>query len=319
MIVDGGLLMEEFRENYINPFTDFGFKKIFGQEYNKDLLLDFLNTILLRGNDPIKEIKYKPTEQYTFTIEDRKSVFDIFCESESGERFIVEMQKNKQTHFLDRTLYYSTLPIIDQAQKGAEWDYKLSAVYVVAVMDFNLNMDGVHDGCLHHVKLVELESNKVFHDKLTFVYLEMPKFTKTLDELEDNVDKWLFVLKNISKLQELPEKLQNRIFEKLFKVAEIAKYTHDEWIAYQMSLKDYRDNKAAIQTAIEDGRKEGRDEERKLQEAKIKALEENHSKELQKKDSMLKEKDSMLQQMANMLLEQGLTKEQIFDKTGIKL
>lgn len=254
--------MEEFKEKYINPFTDFGFKKIFGQEYNKDLLLDFLNTILLRENDPIKEIKYKPTEQYTFTIEDRKSVFDIFCESESGERFIVEMQKNKQTYFLDRTLYYSTLPIIDQAQKGVEWDYKLSAVYVVAVMDFNLNLDGIHDGCLHHVKLVELESNKVFHDKLTFVYLEMPKFKKSLEELESNEDKWLYVLKNISKLQNLPEKLQNKIFEKLFKVAEIAKYTHEEWLAYQLSLKDYRDNKAALKTAIEEGRKEGRKEER---------------------------------------------------------
>ena len=311
--------MKEFREKYINPFTDFGFKKIFGQEYNKDLLLDFLNTILLRANDPIKDIKYKPTEQYTFTIEDRKSVFDIFCESESGERFIVEMQKNKQTHFLDRTLYYSTLPIIDQAQNGAEWDYKLSAVYVVAVMDFNLDMDGVHDGCLHHVKLVELESNKVFHDKLTFVYLEMPKFTKKLEELDDNIDKWLYVLKNISKLQDLPEKLQNRIFEKLFKVAEIAKYTHDEWIAYQLSLKDYRDNKAAIQTAIEDGRKE----ERKIQEAKIKQIEEKHDKELQEKENKhkkeLQEKDSMLQELANMLLEQGFTKEQILTKTGVKL
>ena len=255
--------MEEFKEKYINPFTDFGFKKIFGQEYNKDLLLDFLNTILLRENDPIKEIKYKPTEQYTFTIEDRKSVFDIFCESESGERFIVEMQKNKQTYFLDRTLYYSTLPIIDQAQKGVEWDYKLSAVYVIAVMDFNLNLDGIHDGCLHHVKLVELESNKVFHDKLTFVYLEMPKFKKSLEELESNEDKWLYVLKNISKLQNLPEKLQNKIFEKLFKVAEIAKYTHEEWLAYQLSLKDYRDNKAALKTAIEEGREEGRKEGRK--------------------------------------------------------
>ena len=307
--------MDEFREKYINPFTDFGFKKIFGQEYNKDLLLDFLNTILLRANDPIKDIKYKPTEQYTFTIEDRKSVFDIFCESESGERFIVEMQKNKQTHFLDRTLYYSTLPIIDQAQKGAEWDYKLSAVYVVAVMDFNLNMDGVHDGCLHHVKLVELESNKVFHDKLTFVYLEMPKFTKKLEELDDNIDKWLYVLKNISKLQELPEKLQNRIFEKLFKVAEIAKYTHDEWIAYQLSLKDYRDNKAAIQTAIEDGKKE----ERKIQEAKIKQLEDKHSKEIQEKDSMIQEKENKLKQVALELLKSGMSKEQVFNMTGIEL
>ena len=314
--------MEEFVEKYINPFTDFGFKKIFGQEYNKDLLLDFLNTILLRGNDPIKEIKYKPTEQYTFTLEDRKSVFDIFCESESGERFIVEMQKNKQTHFLDRTVYYSTLPIIDQAQKGVEWDYKLSAVYVVAVMDFNLNIDGIHDGCLHHVKLVELESNKVFHDKLTFVYIEMPKFIKKLEELENNIDKWLFVLKNISNLQELPDKLRNRIFEKLFKVAEIAKYTHEEWMAYQMSLKDYRDNRAAIKTAIEEGRKE----ERKIQEAKIKQIEENHNKELkeknnmiQEKDNMLQEKDNKLQQLAQLLLKQGFTKEQILEQTGVKL
>ena len=307
--------MEEFVEKYINPFTDFGFKKIFGQEYNKDLLLDFLNTILLRDDDPIKDIKYKPTEQYTFSLEDRKSVFDIFCESESGERFIVEMQKNKQTHFLDRTLYYSTLPIIDQAQKGVEWDYKLSAVYVVAVMDFNLNLDGIHEGCLHHVKLVELESNKVFHDKLTFVYIEMPKFVKKLEELEDNIDKWLYVLKNISRLQELPDKLRNRIFEKLFKVAEIAKYTHEEWMAYQISLKDYRDNRAAIKTAIEEGRKE----ERKIQEEKIKKIEEKHIEELQKKDSMIQQKDNKLQQLTQLLLDQGFTREQIQEETNIKL
>ena len=252
----------EFKEKYINPFTDFGFKKIFGQEYNKDLLLDFLNSILKRDNDPIKDIKYKPTEQYTFTIEDRNSIFDIFCESESGERFIVEMQKNKQTYFLDRTLYYSTLPIVDQAQKGAEWDYKLSAVYVVAVMEFNLNLDGISDQCLHHVKLVELESNKVFYDKLTFVYIEMPRFVKKLEELEDNIDKWLYVLKNISRLQELPQKLQNRIFEKLFRVAEIAKYSHEEWLEYQLSLTSYRDNKAALDYAKEEGRIEGRIEGR---------------------------------------------------------
>ena len=248
----------EFREKYINPFTDFGFKKIFGQEYNKDLLLDFLNSILKRNNDPIKDIKYKPTEQYTFTIEDRKSIFDIFCESELGERFIVEMQKNKQTYFPDRTLYYSTLPIVDQAQKGAEWDYKLSAVYVVAVMDFNLNLDGISDQCLHHVKLVELESNKVFYDKLTFVYIEIPRFVKKLEELEDNLDKWLYVLKNISQLQDLPQKLQNRIFEKLFRVAEIAKYSHEEWLEYQLSLTAYRDNKAALDCAKEESRIEGK-------------------------------------------------------------
>ena len=252
--------MKEFREKYINPFTDFGFKKIFGQEYNKDLLIDFLNSILEREKDPIIDITYGSQEKLPPTKDDRKSVVDIYCESQDGNKFIVEMQKNIQTYIKDRALFYASYPIINQAQKGDDWDYRLSAVYIVAIMDFNFPENEASDSVLHHVKLVELENNKVFYDKLAFVYAEMPKFNKTIEELDTNIDKWLYVLKNISKLQELPEKLRNKIFMKFFDQAEIANYTKEEYWAYQESLKIYRDNKAVLKTAIEEGRKEGRKE-----------------------------------------------------------
>ena len=157
-------------------------------------------------------------------------------------------------------MFYASYPIINQAQKGDDWDYRLSAVYIVAIMDFNFPENEASDSVLHHVKLVELENNKVFYDKLAFVYAEMPKFNKTIEELDTNIDKWLYVLKNISKLQELPEKLRNKIFMKFFDQAEIANYTKEEYWAYQESLKIYRDNKAVLKTAIEEGRKEGRKE-----------------------------------------------------------
>ena len=123
---------------------------------------------------------------------------------------------------------------------------------------------------------MELENNKVFYEKLTFVYAEMPKFRKTIDELVDNTDRWLFVLKNLSRLQKYPEKLQSKIFQKLFNEAEIAKYSMDDFMAYQNSLNDYRNNKASIETARAEGRAEvrieGQDEGMDIFAALIKVL-----------------------------------------------
>lgn len=268
--------MVEFQEKYINPFTDFGFKRIFGQEYNKDLLIDFLNSILNRENDPILNIMYGNTEQLPITNSDRRAVFDIYCESSKGEKFIVEMQKSIQTYFKDRTLFYASYPIIRQAQKG-DWNHKLDSVYVVAILDFEFsnNTDDTKDGVIHTVKLVELETKEVFYDKLCFVYAEMPKFNKKLEELQTNTEKWLYVLKNISYLNRLPDKLKNKIFEKVFEEAYLANFTAQEYQDYQMSLKTYRDNKAVLETALEQGRKEG------LEQGKKEEREENIKNSIQ--------------------------------------
>ena len=250
--------MTEFVEKYINPFTDYGFKKLFGEELNKDLLLDFLNELLREEQGQIVELTYLKSEQLGTTEADRKAIFDLYCENERGEKFIVELQKTKQNFFKDRTLYYSTFPIRDQAKRSG-WDYELKAVYTIAILDFIFDADKEDTHKFRYdVKLSDIETNKVFYDKLTFIYLEMPKFNKTLDELETRFDKWLYVIRNLNRLDRVPEKLREQIFDKLFEAAEIARFTQDQVRSYEDSLKYYRDLKNSLDTAREEGKIEGK-------------------------------------------------------------
>jgi len=250
--------MTEFIEKYINPFTDYGFKKLFGEEVNKDLLLDFLNELLKEEQGQIRNLTYLKTEQPGATEIDRKAIFDLYCENEKGEKFIVELQKTKQNFFKDRTVYYSTFPIREQARR-ADWDYELKAVYTIAILDFVFDADkNEPEKFRYDVKLKDIDTNKVFYNKLTFIYLEMPKFNKTIDELTSRFEKWLFVIRNLNRLDRVPDKLRERIFDKLFETAEIARFTPDQIQSYEDSLKYYRDLKNSLDTAKEEGKIEGK-------------------------------------------------------------
>ena len=269
---------EGLHERYINPYTDFAFKLLFGTELNKELLISFLNA-LLHGEEHIKEITYLNSEHLGTQERDRRAVFDIYCENEQGEKFLVEMQKGEQAFFKDRSIYYATFPIREQAIKGSEWNYQLKAVYTVAILNFVF--DDKDDDYFHHeVKLVDMRTKKVFYDKLTFIYLEMPKFNKTEYELETMFDKWMFVLRNLSRLMERPVALQERIFERLFKAAEIANFDRKELIEYEDSLKNYRDWYSVVSTAEQKGRKEGIQEgiEKGIQEGIEKGIQEGEKK-----------------------------------------
>jgi predicted transposase/invertase (TIGR01784 family) len=244
------------KEKYINPFTDFGFKKLFGEEPNKDLLIDFLNQILPQHHQ-IKDLTYLNAEHLGIAELDRKAMFDLYCESQSGEKFIVEMQKAKQNFFKDRSVYYTTFPVQQQAKRGEIWNYELKAVYFVGILDFVFAENINNDEVLHEVKLKNKFGN-VFYDKLTFIYLEMPKFTKTLDELKTSFDKWLYILKHLPRLQERPAKLQEKVFNKLFESAQIAKFNQEEMKKYDESLKVYWDMNAVIETARDDAFDEGK-------------------------------------------------------------
>jgi predicted transposase/invertase (TIGR01784 family) len=249
--------MTEFTERYINPFTDYGFKKLFGEEPNKDLLLDFLNVLLKEEQGEIKALTYLKSEHLGTGELDRKAIFDLYCENERGEKFIVELQKTKQNFFKDRTVYYSTFPIREQA-KRADWNYELKAVYTIAILDFVFDEDKHdHSKFRYDIKLTDTETKEIFYDKLTFIYLEMPKFNKTIDELETRFDKWLYVIRNLNRLDKVPEKLRERVFEKLFETAEIARFTPDQIRSYEDSLKYYRDMKNSLDTAREEGLLEG--------------------------------------------------------------
>ena len=254
--------MRKIEERYISLLTDFGFKRIFGTKPNKDLLINFLNS-LFEGFQVIKDVKYLNSEHVGDVFAERKAIFDVYCENERGEKFIVEMQNAYQKYFKDRSLFYSTFPIREQAPKGADWNFKLERVYTVALLNFDLKEEAFdQDDINHDVGLLDKKTHKVFNDKLSFKYVEIAKFDKTEDELVTLYDKWLYVLKNLSRLDERPAALKEKIFSKLFEEAEIAKFTPTELKEYEDSLKAYRDVKNSIDTALEKGREEGREEGR---------------------------------------------------------
>ena len=198
--------MRRIEERYISLLTDFGFKRIFGTKPNKDLLINFLNS-LFDGFQVIKDVKYLNSEHVGDVFAERKAIFDVYCENERGEKFIVEMQNAYQKYFKDRSLFYSTFPIREQAPKGADWNFKLDHVYTVALLNFDLEEDAFDQEDINHdVGLLDKKTHKVFNDKLSFKYVEIAKFDKTEEELVTLYDKWLYVLKNLSRLDQGFEK-----------------------------------------------------------------------------------------------------------------
>jgi hypothetical protein len=301
---------------YINPYTDFGFKKIFGTEANKDILQHFLQTLLqLKGK--INRLNYLNSARLGRSEKDRGAIFDIYCETDRGEKFIVEMQKAKQKFFKDRSVYYASFPIQEQAKQGKikdknakdkdkenakdkDWDFELKSIYTVGILDFvfdeNKNEPYKY---YYHVQLSDTDTHEVFYDKLTFVYLEMPKFTKAEDELKTVFDKWLFALKNLPMLQDRPKALKARVFQRLFRIAEFEKLTPEEKRDYDESLKHYWDMNNVINTAVEEAvekvNKVIKEKDKALEE-KDKILEEN-KKALEEKDKVLEEKDKVIEEL----------------------
>lgn len=250
-------VMKQSEERYISLLTDFGFKRIFGTDLNKDLLINFLNS-LFNGEEVIKDVKYLNSENVGDVFTERKAIFDVYCENEQGEKFIVEMQNAYQTFFKDRSLFYSTFPIREQALKGSDWNFCLKKVYVVALLNFKMSDEAFDTSdTIHTIALMDTKTNKIFNAKLIFKYVEVGRFDKTDEELTLLSDKWMFVLKNLSRLNNRPSSLREKIFSRLFDAAAIARFTPTELREYEDSLKAYRDIKNSLDTAEAKGREEG--------------------------------------------------------------
>ena len=242
---------------YLDPKADLTFKKIFGE--HKDLLISLLNALLpLADDEQIESVEYLSPELVPETYVGKNSIVDVRCRDVKGRQFIVEMQNAYQTFFKDRSLYYATFPIREQAEKGDVWNYQLKHVYVVALLNYEMSDPAFSTESINHdIGLLDKQTHRVFNDKLTFKYVEISKFNKSLEELETNYDKWLYVLRNLSRLDSQPDYLRNEIFNRLFSEAEIAHFSKVELREYEDSLKAYRDIKNSLDTAKAEGRAEG--------------------------------------------------------------
>ena len=151
-------------------------------------------------------------------------MFDVVCTDPRGSQFVVEMQKRTQRYFRDRALYYAAYPIIEQAPKGS-WNYRLKPVCVVGILNFAMEHEyGPEAGrwrekLIHRYRLREDETGEIMNSKLEFLYLEVGAFRKEISGSSPATDKWMYALKNLSRLEERPQALRERVFERLFEAA----------------------------------------------------------------------------------------------------
>lgn len=238
---------------FINPFTDVGFKIIFGQEFSKPRLLDFLNA-LLEGERAISDLKFLDKEQPAIYDGDRSPIYDILCETDSGEKIIVEMQNREHPNFKERMLYYASEAIVRQGEKGTGWNYDIKAVYIVAFTNFVLTE---YANCLRIDVGLTDQNGKPFTGRLRLVCLQMPCFTKEADECENQFERWIYILKNMDTLTRMPWAAQNAVFQRLAEVAEVSRLSKEERLEYDHALKRYRDTLNAMTGAEQKGRAEG--------------------------------------------------------------
>ena len=281
---------------FINPFTDIGFKRIFGQEFSKPLLLDFLNNLLV-GERKIKNIIFLDKELPKDIADERSIIYDVLCETETGEKIIVEMQNQRQPFFKQRSIFYASEAISRQARKGKDWRFDIKAVYLVAFLNFTL--DDIGTTFRTDVALFDIRSKEIFSDKIRLIYLQLPYFLKEADECENDLERWIYVLRNMETINRLPWTAKSAIFKRLEEIAEVRALTKEEQIQYDHALKVYRDNNNIILGALEEGMERG------LQEGRSEGLQEGKREE----------KLSIAQNMKAM----GMTNEQIAQACGITI
>ena len=239
---------------FINPFSDIGFKRIFGQEFSKPLLMSFLNSLLV-GEKTIVDITFLDKEQPAIYDEDRSLIYDISCKTTDDEHIIVEMQNREQPYFKKRSVYYISEAISRQGERGAEWRYAIKAVYLVAFLNFSL--PDIGDSFRTDVALMDMKTGRLFSNDLRLIYLQLPHFVKEVDECDNDFDRWIYVLKNMEALNRLPWAAKNSVFERLSQIADISSLSKEERMKYDEGIRKYRDTLCVMDGAYLKGIAEG--------------------------------------------------------------
>ena len=224
---------------FINPFTDIGFKRIFGQEYSKPVLIDFLNNLLDR-TPHIVDITFHDKELPAEYKKGRTIIYDIYCTIDTGEKIIVEMQNRLEPNFKSRTLFYASKAVALQGEQGKEWDYDVKAVYLIALIN-EVRPDFMPPKFRTDVMLADIDSKEVFTDRLRMIYLQMPLFDKKEEDCNNFFDCWIYILNHMETLSQMPWTAQNPAFKRLEEISELSELTREERIKYDAMIQQYRD------------------------------------------------------------------------------
>ena len=238
---------------FIHPLTDWGFKRIFG---DKELMMDFLNS-LLEGERVITDLEYLNTEQIPEDYDGRRTIYDLYCKTDTGEYIIVEMQNREQTFFKDRALNYMSQSVVKQAQKGKEWRFNLTAVYGIYFVNFLLDKNESGEHFCKDIAMIDKHTGKVFNNKFRQIYIELPRFMKSEADCNNFLEYWIYNLVNMNKLKEISFKDRKAIFDRLEQIASQANLTEEERARLDEDWKSYNDYFNTVDFAKDEGRAEG--------------------------------------------------------------
>lgn len=252
----------ENQENpiYICPLVDFTFKRLFGTEQNKSLLIAFLNNTISSDTGVITDLQYLQQEQIGQFEGEKNVIFDIYCTNQQGDRFIIEMQRSKQHFFANRTIAYVGRAISNGLRKG-DRTYAIPAIYSINLLDFQPNMFPNKDEYMWQVKFKDNE-NRIFSEKVVLYFFKLSNFAAQPKEkrqrFENQIEKWLYYLKNIQNMD--VEDFQNEkdpVFRQLLEQCQYSKLNDMEQEDYKKSLLEYVGIRDAVECAREDGQEEG--------------------------------------------------------------
>ncbi len=238
----------------MNPLTDFGFKRIFGDE---KIMIAFL-TDLLEPKSPIESIEFLDKEMTPDTDKDRGVVYDLRCRTADCREFIVEMQNKSQMNFSDRIIFYISRSFSSQGRKGqGDWNFTLNPVYGVFFMNFH--MKGLKTKAIRTIQLKVNETGEVFSEKLKAFTLELPKYKgKPKEYPRSKIEYWLYNLVNMENMNTpLPYQEEQPVFNKMAGLADLLNLSEEERDKYFSSLDAYRTHISVLKNERAEGVEEG--------------------------------------------------------------
>lgn len=303
----------QYEFKYADLLDDDVFKLVFGQESSKDVMIEFLNQVI--DDRTIVDLEFMDKEMKSMDREKKDSVYDMFCKTDDGSRIVVEVQRRKQASYVERTIYYSTFQVRNQVDAGRA-DYAFCPVYVINILDFNIDENRGNPEVKTVYRLYEEKTHALLTDKLTFIFLELNKFKKGLEELDGNVlEGMYFCLKNMARLDGCPEVLTHEVFKKMFDISELLNMDEDTRSKVLIKMTTERDLRNQMEyarkEAIEEGLAEGRAQG--LAEGRAEGRAEGHAEgrvEGQKEKSI---------EIARKLLAAGYPKDEVLELTGAKV
>lgn len=256
--VDNALRL--LNQTFINPLTDFGFKRLLANEQNKDILIRFLNAFLSDHIGVITDLTHLPTEQIGIAGTQKQVRFDLYCMIQDGSHVIIEMQNAWQKFYANRSLMYSSRAISRNVKRG-DRKFDIPRVISFNIMGFNMPEFKERDRYFWRVQLKD-NDNEIFSDRLEFYFIELPKFAAQNNsrDFTDERVKWLYMFTNIYRMSEddaMFTEEQDPVFRKFYEESKLSNLSDMEKEQYAKSVLDLEDVQEAIECVREIALSEG--------------------------------------------------------------